>query len=181
MHILKRGLLALSVVAAAGGTTGGLLASTAGAQPTRGPEVIKVTQYYVGGDFGVGPWTGHGVIDNHGNATDLPPLKTDPVGSSRHSITDPAGSITVLATGGTPGGFHFNPVTCAFHASINGITAKIVSGTGAYAKATGTLKANGVANGYLPRLRNGNCNTSQHASSAYETDNTVAVGHINLH
>ena len=38
MHLMKRGLLALSVLAAVGGSTGGLLASQAGASPTRGPR-----------------------------------------------------------------------------------------------------------------------------------------------
>ena len=61
MHIIKRGLLGLSVLAAVGGTTGGLLAAQAGASPTRGPEVIRSTQYQVG-DGSVGPFTGHGAV-----------------------------------------------------------------------------------------------------------------------
>ena len=180
MNMVKRGLIALSVVAAVGGTTGGLLASAASASPTRGPEVIHITQYSVAGGFGVGPWSGRGVIHNHGNTTDDPSLTTDPAGSSRHTVVDPAGSFTVLATGGAPGNFHMNPVTCSFSGTIKGITAKIVSGTGAYAKATGTLKANGVARGYLLRTATG-CDTNQNDPSAFETDSTVAIGFINLH
>ena len=43
MHVVKRGLLALSVAAAVSGTTGGIVASTASADPTRGVEVIHTT------------------------------------------------------------------------------------------------------------------------------------------
>ena len=139
--------------------------------PSRGREVIRTTQYEVGTGEAVGTWSGHGAIHNYGNATDLPSLATDPTGSSRHMIIDPAGSLTVLASGGNPGAFDLNPVACAFHASINGITAKVVAGTGAYAKATGTLRANGVVNGYLSRTATGACGQNA-PSSAFETDST---------
>ena len=63
MHIIKCGLLGLSVLAAVGGTTGGLLAAQAGASPTRGPEVIRSTQYQVGASEGTHRVTGpHGVL-----------------------------------------------------------------------------------------------------------------------
>ena len=57
MHIIKRGLLALSALAVVGGTAGGFLAAQARASPTRGPEVIHVTSYSVGAGAGAGPWS----------------------------------------------------------------------------------------------------------------------------
>ena len=127
MNMVKRGLIALSVVAAVGGTTGGLLASAASASPTRGVEVIHTVQYSVAGGPGVGPWTGHGPISTHkGNITDIPSLATDPANSSRTTLIDPAGSFTTLNTGGNfiPG--RTNPFTCAFTGRVKGINVNIV-------------------------------------------------------
>jgi hypothetical protein len=180
MNMLKRGLLALSVVAAAGGTTAGLLASQASAQSTRGSEIIRSTQYEVGSGEAVGPWTGHGVLNTHGNVTDIPSLTTDPANSNRHTLVDPTGSFTVMTTGGSNPQFSQNPVTCAVRFSVRDIDATIVSGTGAYANATGHLKANVVVNGYAPRLADGSCDQNAE-TTAFEVDNVVAVGHINLH
>ena len=78
MNMVKRGLIALSVVAAIGGTTGGPLVSAAAAQPTRGPVVIRATQYEVGAGEAVGPFTSHGAVNTKGNVTDVPSLATDP-------------------------------------------------------------------------------------------------------
>jgi hypothetical protein len=180
MHTIKRGLIALSVVAAVGGTTGGLLASAASASPTRGSEVVHGVQYSVNGGFGVGPWSGHGVINNKGIVTDIAPLTTDPPNSNRHTLVDPAGSFTVLTTGGnfTPG--RTNPFTCGFTARISDIDVKVVSGTGAYSKLTGNLTATVNVNGYQPRSPNGQCDFNAD-NSAFETDTVTAVGHLNLH
>ena len=100
MNMVKRGLIALSVVAAVGGTTGGLLASAASASPTRGPEILTGSQYEVGDGVAVGPFTEHGVVHNRGNVTDIPSLPTDPANSNRHTLVDPTGSFTLLTTGG---------------------------------------------------------------------------------
>jgi hypothetical protein len=180
MHIWKRGLLALSALALVGSVTGGLVAS-ANAIPTRGPEVIHSTQYEVGSGFGVGPWTGRGPIStNRGNITGIPSLKTDPVNSGRVLLIDPVGSITVLTTGGNffPG--RENIFTCGFTARITGITARVVGGTGFYRHATGGFVVTVNVNGFQPRLLNGNCNFNAQFS-AFETDNAVAVGFIDLH
>ena len=181
MNMMKRGLIALSMVAAVGGTTAGLLASEASAQPTRGPLVVTATQYYVGGGTGVGPFAEHGrVVHNQGNLTDVPSLPADPAGSNRTMLVDPTGSFTVLSTGGTAGKFHLNPVSCAFWVNIKGVNSKIVAGTGAYATAAGGFKVNVHAAGYLSRTATG-CDTNQADPSAFETDTAVAVGFINLH
>lgn len=181
MNMLKRGLIALTMVAAAGGTTGALLVTQASAQATRGPETIRSTQYEVGAGEAVGTWTGHGAVNTHGNVTDIPSLATDPANSNRHVLVDPSGSFTVLTTGGKNPQFSQNPVTCAVRFSVRDIQATIVSGTGAYAKATGDFKADVVVNGYVQRLANGRCDTNQNDPTAFETDNVTAVGHINLH
>jgi hypothetical protein len=182
MHMMKRGLIALSVMAAVGGTTVGLLASEASASPTRGSLVVHATQYYVGGGTGVGPFSEHGrVVHNSGNLTDVPSLTTDPANSDRVMLVDPTGSFTVVSTGGVSGKFHLNPVSCAFWINTNGIKSTIVSGTGAYAKATGAFKVSAHAQGTLSRTSTGACNTADTAPSAFETDSVVAVGHINLH
>ncbi len=181
MHIVKRGLIALAVTAAVGGTAGGLLATAASATSSHGREVIRATQHEVGTGEAVGPFTGHGAVNTMGNVTNVASLPTDPANTSRTTLVDPTGSFTVLTSGGTPGTFHSNPVTCAFRVTVTGIDAKIVTGTGAYAKATGDLKATVRVNGFLPRLATGACNTDESASSAFETDNVVAVGHLNLH
>ena len=184
MNMVKRGLIALSVVAAVGGTTGGLLASAASASPTRGVEVIHTVQYSVAGGPGVGPWTGHGPISTHkGNITDIPSLATDPANSSRTTLIDPAGSFTPLNTGGRSpaAGPSVNPVTCFVHFTIRDINAKIVSGTGAYAKATGNFKATASISGFLMRTATGACDTNQNDPSAFSTTNVVAKGYINLH
>jgi hypothetical protein len=180
MHMMRRGLLALSVVAVVGGTTGGLLASQASATPTKGVEVLHGVQYSVGGGFGVGPWSGRGPITNNGIVTDIASKKGDPANSNRHTLVDPAGSFTVLTTGGnfTPG--RTNPFTCAFTARINGINVKVVSGTGAYSKLTGNLIANVSVAGVQPRFPNGSCNFNAN-NSAYETDTVNVVGFMNLH
>jgi hypothetical protein len=180
MHIMKRGLLALTMVAAAGGTTAGLLVSEATAQSTSGAETIQSTQFEVGSGVAVGPWTGHGVINTHGNVTDIASLRTDPANSNRHLLVDPTGSFTVLTTGGKNPQFHQNSVTCAIKFSIQDIQATIVRGTGAYAKATGNFTANVVVNGYVHRLANGKCDTNPKDPTAFEADSVTAVGHINL-
>jgi hypothetical protein len=179
MNMMKRGLIALSVVAAVGGTTAGLLATAASAQPTRGREVIRATQYEVGAGEAVGPWTGHGAVNTRGNVTNVASLPTDPAGSSRTTLVDPTGSFTVLTTGGNPGKFHLNPVSCAFRVNVSGINVKIASGTGAYANATGHFTASVHVDGFLAHTATGACD--QNNPSAFETDNVVAVGHINLH
>jgi hypothetical protein len=181
MNMMKRGLIALSVMAAVSGATGGLLASAASAHPTRGPEVVKSTQYEVGDGVSVGPWTGHGVVNTHGNITDAPSLATDPPNSNREMLVDPTGSFTVLVTGGTDGPFHLNPVTCAFRTSFIGFDAKIVVGTGAYVNAAGDFKGNGWVNGFLSRTATGTCDTNQNDPAAFSTTYVVAKGHINLH
>ena len=101
MHTIKRGLIALSVVAAVGGTTGGLLASAASASPTRGSEVVHGVQYSVNGGFGVGPWSGHGVINNKGIVTDIAPLTTDPPNSNRHTLVTRLGASPCSPPGAT--------------------------------------------------------------------------------
>jgi hypothetical protein len=181
MHMMKRGLIALTLVAAVGGTTGGLLASAASATPTRGPEIVRSTQYSVGTGLAVGPWSGRGVIHNHGIVTQIPSLITDPAGSSRETLADPAGSFTVLVTGGTAGAPNINPTTCAFNVVVRGLGVKVVSGTGAYANAAGHLVARLAIDGTLSRLATGACNPSPTAPSVFQTDNVTAVGHINLH
>ena len=131
------------------------------------------------GGSNVGPFTGRGVIRTMGNITDEPSMKTDPMGSSRTTLVDPTGSFTTLNTGGTPGKFHMNPVTCAFRFNIKGIDARIVDGTGAYVNATGDFRVNLHLEGYLSRTATG-CDTNQADPSAFETDTGLAVGHINL-
>ena len=183
MNMVKRGLIALSVVAAVGGTTGGLLASAASASPSRGPEILTGSQYEVGDGVAVGPFTEHGVVHNRGNVTDIPSLPTDPANSNRHTLVDPTGSFTLLTTGGTSPatGPSVNPVTCFVHFTIRDIHAKIVSGTGAYAKATGNFKATASISGFLMRTATGACDTNQNDPSAFSTTNVVAKGYINLH
>jgi hypothetical protein len=181
MNIVKRGLIALAVTAAVGGTAGSLLATAASATSSRGREVIRSTQYEVGAGEAVGPWSGHGVVNTRGNIANVPSLTTDLANTNRTTLVDPTGSFTVLTSGGTPGTFHSNPVTCAFRVNIKGINGNIASGTGAYAKATGSFKINLHVEGFLPRLASGACDTSQSTPSAFETDTAVAVGHVNLH
>jgi hypothetical protein len=180
MHIVKRGLIALSMVAAVGGTTAGLLATAASAQPTRGREVVQSTQYEVGNGVSVGPWSGHGAVRTAGNVTDAPSLLGDPANSNREMLVDPTGSFTVLVTGGTQGPFHMNPTTCAVRFSVKGFDAKIVTGTGAYAKATGDFKGNVLVTGYVSRTATG-CDTNQNDPPAFSTTYVTAKGHINLH
>lgn len=181
MHILKRGLLGLSVLAAVGGTTGGLLASQASAAPTRGVEVVHTVQYSVNGGENVGPFTARGPISGRGNITDaVPSLKTDPPNSSRTTLVNEAGSFTTLNTGGDfipgPG----NPFTCAQTARVRGLNVHIVSGTGRYRNATGNLVVNINIQAVQPRLPNGRCNFNAQ-NSAFETDTATAVGFVNLH
>lgn len=180
MHIMRRGLLALSVLAAVGGTTGGLLAAQAGASPTRGPEVLRGTQYTVGDGFGVGPFTSHGVVNQKGVVTDIPSKKIDPPNTNRHTLVDPTGSFTVITNQGTQGPFSMNPNTCQVRFTILGVDARIVTGTGAYRHATGDFNATVRINGYLSRTRAG-CDQNMNDPLAFSTTNVVAVGHINLH
>jgi hypothetical protein len=181
MNIVKRGLLALSIVAVAGATAGGLLASQASASSTRGPETIRSTQYEVGDGVSVGPWTGHGVIKTAGNVTDAPSVTGDPDNSNREMLVDPNGSFTVLVTGGNQGPVHMNPNTCAVRFTVSGFDARIVTGTGVYRHATGDFKGNVNISGYASRLANGSCDTSQNGPTPLSTSSVVAVGHINLH
>jgi hypothetical protein len=181
MNIFKRGLLALTVVTAAGGTTAGLLASQASASPTRGPEVVTSTQYAVGDGFGGGPWIGRGVIHTSGIVTDIASLPNDPLNSNRHTLLDPSGSFTVLTTGGTNPTPVPNPANCSFRFTIRDIDARIVSGTGAYANATGDFDATVSVVAVMQRLPDGGCDMNQNDAPAYTTSYVTAVGHINLH
>jgi hypothetical protein len=179
MHMMKRGLLALTMVAAAGGTTVGLLASQASASPTRGAETLKTVQYEVGAGKAVGPFNAHGAVNTQGNIADIASKPGDPDGSSRVQFVDPTGSWTILATGGKNPQQSLNPVTCAVRFSLQDLHANIVSGTGAYRHATGAFKADVSVKGYQPRLANGSCNAN--VPSAFEVDTVTASGHINLH
>jgi hypothetical protein len=181
MRALRRGLLAVTVMAAAGGATAGLVASQASASPTRGPEFISSTQYAVGNGFGVGPWTGHGVIHTRGVVTDIASLPTDPANSNRHTLVDPTGSFTVLTTGGTNPTPNINPVTCSVRFTVRDINATIVAGTGAYTNAAGHFDATAAITGYLQRLATGGCDMNQNDPPAFTTTYVTAVGHINLH
>ncbi len=181
MHMMKRGLLALSMVAAVGGTTAGLLASQASASPTRGPEAIRSVQYEVGDGSSVGPFTMHGVVNSKGNVTDTASLTKGPANSSRQMFVDPNGSFTVLVTGGTNPTPKINPQTCFVHFTIRNFDAKIVAGTGAYRHATGDFKADATITGNTGRLANGSCDTSQNGPSPLSQVNVVAGGLINLH
>lgn len=177
--MFKRGLVALSAIAALGTTTGVLVAS-ANAAPTRGPEVIHATQYEVNGGTSVGPWTGRGPISGNGNITDAASLKTDPANSSRTLLINPSGSFTTLNTGGSFSPGRTNPFTCAFTGTVRGINVRIVSGTGAYRHATGNLVVNIRIQGTDPRFINGRCNFNAD-NSAFETDFATAIGFVNLH
>jgi hypothetical protein len=181
MYMLKRGLLALTLVAAVGGTTAGLLASQANAASTRGREVIRGTQYAVGNGFAVGPWTGHGVIRTSGVVTDIASLPTDPANSERHTLLDPSGSFTVLTTGGTNPTPIVNPANCSFRFTIRHINTTIVSGTGAYANATGHFDATASVVAVMQRLADGSCDMNQNDAPAYTTTYVTAFGYINLH
>jgi hypothetical protein len=182
MNMMKRGLIALAVTAAVGGTAGGLLASAASASPTRGPEVLHVTSYSVGAGEGSGPWSGHGAVNTRGNITDdVASLPTDPANSSRHLLVDPTGSFTVLATGGTNPTPKVNMTTCFVIFTVRNVNVKIVSGTGAYANATGRFNATVVNTGYLNRTATGACNTAENIAPAFSTTYVTAKGRINLH
>ena len=182
MRILKRGLLALSVLAVAGSATGGILASTASATSTRGPEVIRSTQYTVGDGFGVGPFTSHGVVNQKGVVTDIPPAPKDPPNTNRHTLVDPTGSFTVITNQGTQGPFSMNPNTCQVRFTIRDVDARLIpgTGTGVYRNATGDFNATVRINGYLSRTPQG-CDQNMNDPLAFSTTNVVAVGHINLH
>src|ERR1700749_2093985 len=169
MNIVKRGLLALSLVAVPGGTAGGLLASQAGGSSAGGPEPIRSTQYEVGDGVSVGPWTGHGVIKTAGNVTDAPSVTGDPDNSNREMLVAPNGSFTVLVTGGNQGPVHMNPNTCAVRFTVSGFDARIVTGTGVYRHATGDFKGNVNISGYASRLANGSCDTSQNGPTPLST------------
>jgi hypothetical protein len=181
MNMMKRGLIALSMVAAIGGTTAGLLASAANAQATRGREVIRSTQYAVGAGEGVGPWSGYGVVHTHGNVTDIASLPADPANTNRHTLVDPSGSFTVLTTQGKQGKFYFNPVTCFAHFTVRDIEATIVSGTGAYANATGKFRATVQVTGNSGRTATGACDDNPADPPAFTISNVLAIGRINLH
>jgi hypothetical protein len=181
MSFWKRWMVSLSILAGLGSVTGALVAS-ANAAPTAGPEVIHSTQYEVGSGLAVGPWTGKGPISsNRGNITGIPSARRDPPNSGRVLLIDPVGSITVLTTGGNffPG--RTNPFTCAFTATVRDIRATVVSGTGFYRHTTGGFVVTVNINGFQPRFLNGRCNFSGNGPSAFETDNAVAVGFIDLH
>ena len=100
MNIVKRGLIALAVTAAVGGTAGSLLATAASASsPPVGLVVIHVTQLFRRRQETV-PGHGSAMVRSTpaGNITDAVPsyLRIRPT-ASRHLLVDPTGSFTVLA------------------------------------------------------------------------------------
>ena len=174
MHMMKRGLLALTMVAAVGGATEWTVGLPGQCHPTRGREVLTGSQYAVGAGVAVGPFTEHGVVHNHGNVTDIPSLPTDPANSNRHTLVDPTGSFTLLTTGRDESsnrsqcqsGYLRRPLHHSSHPRQDR------GGTGPMPMPPGAS---------MPRPRSGvpirtatGCDTNQNDPSAFSTTNVVA-------
>jgi hypothetical protein len=178
-RLFKRGLLAATAVATVT-TPVAVLATQAGAQPTKGAEALNVTIYEVGtppsnptGSAGGGPASAGGVFAGKGNVAD------NPDGSNTFAF--PTGTFNFAVTGGRFTVASLNQTTCKFIANISNAKGTIASGTGVFASATGTFRVGASITGVLPHNPGGGCNTSENISEVLDVIQGHATGHINLH
>jgi hypothetical protein len=184
MHrFFKRGLVAAAAVATVT-TPVAVLATQAGAQPTKGQEALNLTIYEVGqpaanptASVGGGPATAGGIFVGKGNVADLP---APPTADANSVFAFPTGTFEVLVTGGRFVVANLNPNNCKFIANVINAKGTLNSGTGVFATATATFKVNASITGTLARGAGGACNTLDNSQPALDTVHATAVGRINL-
>lgn len=186
-RLMSRGLAAAAVLASVA-TPLTLLNTQAGAQAVQGPEVLNFTGYVIAippenpgaaGLLGGGPETAAGVVSARGTWAPTASLPGDPAGSSRAINAFPSGTYTVVAGLGFTFSFtSINPSTCRY-TGISNEHSIVVSGTGAFAHATGNFTVNTSWSGYFPPAAGGGCNFNVGAA-AFSVAHGQAVGSINL-
>ena len=182
MHrMIRRGLVAAAALATVT-TPVAVLATQAGAQPTRGQEALNLTIYEVGQPagnptsvIGGGPASAGGVFVGKGNVADLP---TTPTQDANSIFAFSTGTFQVAVTGGRYVVANLNPNNCKFIANAINATGTLSNGTGQFATATGTFKVNATITGTLARGTGGACN--EEAAPAFDKVQATAVGRINL-
>jgi hypothetical protein len=173
---MKR-LLGVGVAALAMALTVGTAASASAAPCRSGTEVIVGSTHNLAtieSNAPVVPLTAYGVVHSKGS------ISLGGPGNGTGTLNFRAGTLTVRHTQ-TSGGTQptLNPRTCVYSQSEGGVY-KVLSGTGAFSGATGhgwfkvyfALKA--------PRLKNGQCNTSQSAAPVSGVIRFLAYGPLSV-
>jgi hypothetical protein len=178
----RRPAVTLAGALAVVGMVVGPAVAPAGAGQRSGEQTFRVTIYEVypnGHSEGTGPIRGDGIFDGKGVNQEVASAASDPANSNRGVSTFAAGSLTVLSTGGN-GGAPKVDEDCNFTFTIDGAHSDIVSGTGAFAHATGHFTTDLRIEGALPHNPDGSCNQSQNANPLFDTVHAVATGHLKL-
>ena len=153
--------------------------ASASAEHRSGHQTFRVSIYEVfpnGQQVGTGPIDADGVIDGKGVIQEIPSTSSDPANSQRVVLTFARGSLTVLSSGGT---VHFKAERdCTFTVRIRGSQADVLSGTGAYAHATGHSAVDVNVAGVLERNPDGSCN--QNGFPRFDTVRVVSTGNLKL-
>jgi hypothetical protein len=178
----RRPALMLAGMLALVGMVVGPSVATAGAGERSGEQTFRVTIYEVypnGHPEGTGPIRADGVFDGKGVDQHVAPAPSDPANAGRDVLTFATGSLTVLSTGGTVSTPKVDE-DCNFSFKIHGLHTDVVSGTGAFAHATGHFTDELNLAGVLPRNPDGSCNTSQNATPLFDTVHVTPTGHLKL-
>ena len=172
--MMKR-LIAVGATAAALALTAASAASASAGTCHSGIEIISgstTNLAIIDANVTVLPLRAHGVVDTKGTITLSGPTN----GTS--SLDFRAGKLTVKHTQKSSGS-NFNPKTCVFSQSQAGVY-KVVGGTGKFHDATG----HGSYKIYIaikaPRLKNGECNTSQSAPPVSGKISFLAYGPLSV-
>jgi hypothetical protein len=173
---------ALAVVGMVVGMVVGPAVAPAGAGQRSARQTLRVTVYEIysnGRPQGTGPIRVNGVVDGNGVDQHIASVPSDPPNSIRDVSTFANGSFTVVSSGGTTTAPKIDD-DCRISFRIHGLLTDVVSGTGAFAHATGHFTDELKLAGVLPRNSDGSCNRSRNVNPLFDTVHITARGHLQL-
>lgn len=176
----RRPKLTLAGALAIVGMVVGPAVAPAGAGQRSTQQTLRVTVYEVypnGHPEGTGPIRVDGVVNGKGVDQHIASVPSDPPNSIRDVSTFANGSFTVVSTGGAVTASKVDD-NCHISFRIHGLQTDVVSGTGAFAHATGHFTDELKLAGVLPRNSDGSCN--QNVNPLFDTVQITAHGHLQL-
>jgi hypothetical protein len=178
----RRPALSLAGALAVVGMVAGPAVAPAGAGQRFAQQTLRVTVYEIypnGHPEGTGPIRVNGVVDGTGVDQHIASVPSDPPNSIRDVSTFANGSFTVVSTGGMVTAPKVDG-DCHISFRIHGLQTDVVSGTGAFAHATGHFTDELKLAGVLPRNSDGSCNRSRNVNPLFDTVRITARGHLQL-